>query len=142
MAFYYRIFAIPRFRSLLIWVAFVCMVYLVGIDLTILFQWYSNSLLKPSVGAEFRSRPLHYAWDRVDEKENGHCFNVDGFFIGSGSVNVFLNFLIFILVSHYQTIIRSPGLLTMSKPIPLLWRLRTTTRQQIILSAIFTLAGL
>ena len=33
------------------------------------------------------------------------------------------------------------GLLT-GKPIPLLWRLRVTLRQQIILMTIFTLAGL
>lgn len=93
------------------WVAIVCVVYLVGIDLTILFQWYSGPPLMRSVGAEFRSRPLHYAWDRVEETAQGHCFNVDSFFIGSGSVNVFLNFLIFILVSHYPIVCRPYGLL-------------------------------
>ena len=34
------------------------------------------------------------------------------------------------------------GLLTFGQPIPLLWRLRTTRKQQIILTALFTLAGL
>ena len=48
--------------------------------------------------AKIYSHPLHYAWDRVDESVKGHCFNVDDFFIGSGSVNVLLNFLIFVLV--------------------------------------------
>ena len=48
--------------------------------------------------AKTRSRPLHYAWDRVDESVQGHCFNVDDFFIGSGSANVGLNLLIFVLV--------------------------------------------
>ncbi|KAL8821238.1 MAG: hypothetical protein Q9191_007351 [Dirinaria sp. TL-2023a] len=74
--------------------------------------------------AKFAVRPIHYIWDRVDENVQGHCFNVNDFFIGSGSANVFLNTVIFLL------------------PLPLLWRLRTTVRQQLILLAIFTLAGL
>lgn len=80
---------------------------MVSIDLTILFQ----------------CRPIHYIWDRVDGNVQGHCFNVNDFFIGSGSANVFLNTVIFLLL------------------LPLLWRLRTTLRQQLILLAIFTLTG-
>ena len=41
LAFYYRIFAIARFRSILIWIGILCVVYMVSIDLTILFQWYA-----------------------------------------------------------------------------------------------------
>ncbi|KAL8685307.1 MAG: hypothetical protein Q9218_007847 [Villophora microphyllina] len=52
-----------------------------------------------------------------------HCINEDRFFIGSGSANVALNVIVFLL------------------PMPLLWRLRTSLRQQILLTAIFTLAG-
>ncbi|KAG6986724.1 hypothetical protein G7Y79_00073g098230 [Physcia stellaris] len=107
LAFYHRIFAVPRFRRTLVWVAIVCVVYMVGIDLTILFQ----------------CRPLHFVWDKADPTAQGHCFDEDKFFKGSGSVNVFLNFLIFAL------------------PIPLLFRLRTTFRQQMVLTAIFMLAG-
>ena len=44
------------------------------------------------------SHPIHYAWDRVDASTRGHCFNSDGLFIGSGSANVVLNFIIFVLV--------------------------------------------
>ncbi len=44
------------------------------------------------------SHPIHYAWDRADLSVQGHCFNVDGFFIGSGSANVAINFVIFVLV--------------------------------------------
>lgn len=53
--------------------------------------------------AKSRSQPIHYAWDRVKDPEGlyGHCYNVDAFFKGSGSVNVFLNTLIFVLVRPF-----------------------------------------
>lgn len=59
-----------------------------------------HELFSPAATTEAKisSRPLHYAWDRADEIVKGHCFNVDDFFIGSGSINVLLNFLIFVLV--------------------------------------------
>ncbi|KAL9003497.1 MAG: hypothetical protein Q9188_003638 [Gyalolechia gomerana] len=73
--------------------------------------------------AKYSIQPIHHAWNRPVDGGKGHCINDDRFFIGSGSVNVVLNVLVFVL------------------PMPLLWRLRTTTRQQVILTAIFTLAG-
>ncbi|KAI4241099.1 MAG: hypothetical protein L6R40_004738 [Gallowayella cf. fulva] len=66
------------------------------------------------------STPVHSFWDLGVP---GHCVNIDQFFIASGSVNVVLDFIIFIL------------------PIPLLWRLRTSLNQKLILTAIFTVAG-
>ncbi|KAL9011811.1 MAG: hypothetical protein Q9173_003382 [Seirophora scorigena] len=69
------------------------------------------------------SQPLDYAWNRALGTVEGHCINVDTFFIASGSCNTALNVVVFIL------------------PIPLLWRLRTTAKQQIVLTIIFTLAG-
>lgn len=39
-------------------------------------------------------------WDRVDGNDKGHCFNVRSFFIGTGSCNIGVNLLIFILVRH------------------------------------------
>ena len=92
--------------------------------------------------AKIRSHPVHYAWDRVDESVKGHCFNVDDFFIGSGSANVLLNFLIFVLVFFRRLWPRRGMILTFLQPIPLLWRLRTTLKQQIVLTILFTLAGL
>ncbi|KAL8670191.1 MAG: hypothetical protein Q9168_005256 [Polycauliona sp. 1 TL-2023] len=80
---------------------------MIAVDLTVIFQ----------------CQPIHYAWDQVLGTSQGHCINEYKFFVGSGSVNVILNVLVFVL------------------PMPLLWRLRTTPRQQIILTAIFTLAG-
>ncbi|KAL8964186.1 MAG: hypothetical protein Q9197_006996, partial [Variospora fuerteventurae] len=41
LAFYYRIFPVPAFRRILIWVAIVCTLYMIAIDLAIIFQWYS-----------------------------------------------------------------------------------------------------
>ncbi|KAL9055066.1 MAG: hypothetical protein Q9206_003284 [Seirophora lacunosa] len=107
LAFYYRIFPVPAFRRTVIWVAIVCTLYTVAIDLTIVFQ----------------CQPLDYAWNRAFGTVEGHCINVDTFFIASGSCNTTLNIIVFIL------------------PIPLLWRLRTTAKQQIVLTIIFTLAG-
>ena len=92
--------------------------------------------------AKIFSHPVHYAWDRVDESVKGLCFNVDDFFIGSGSANVLLNFVIFILVGSKCFSPRRKTILTFWQPIPLLWRLRTTLKQQIVLTALFTLAGL
>lgn len=40
LAFYYRIFDLRFFRRLLLWVGLLCTVYMVAIDLTIIFQWY------------------------------------------------------------------------------------------------------
>lgn len=54
--------------------------------------------LLPSYLLRKGSDPIHYAWNRADKSAHGHCFNVDAFFIGSGSINVALNFLIFVLV--------------------------------------------
>lgn len=107
LAFYYRIFPILLFRRFLLWIGVLSLAYWVSTNLTALFQCH----------------PIHYAWDRADQNVEGHCINVDNFFIGHGSVDVFINFLIFVL------------------PIPLLWRLRTTVKQKVILTALFILAG-
>ncbi|KAL9599289.1 MAG: hypothetical protein Q9219_003916 [cf. Caloplaca sp. 3 TL-2023] len=68
----------------------------------------------------FQCTPVHAFWD-VDTP--GHCINIDHFFLASGSINVLFDFIIFVL------------------PIPLLWRLRTSFSQKVVLTAIFTLAG-
>lgn len=47
---------------------------------------------------EMSSQPIHAAWDRATGFVPYHCINEDRFFIGSGSANVFLNFLVFVLV--------------------------------------------
>ena len=46
------------------------------------------------------SRPLHYAWDKAFPDAQGYCLDEDKFFQGSGSVNVVLNFVVFVLVSR------------------------------------------
>lgn len=68
----------------------------------------------------FQCTPVHSFWD---VGVPGHCINIDRLFIASGSINVVLDFIIFAL------------------PIPLLWRLRTSFNQRIVLTAIFTVAG-
>lgn len=49
---------------------------------------------------KFKSQPIHYAWDQARPGAEGHRFHELDFFIGSGSVNAALNFLIFVLVGH------------------------------------------
>lgn len=107
LAFYYRIFPILRFRRLVVWIGGASVAFAVSVVFS----------------AIFRCRPIDYAWDQGDGSIKGHCFGVQGFFIGSGSCNVGLNMLIFII------------------PMPLLWRLQVTVRQQIVLTMLFTLAG-
>ncbi|KAL8904400.1 MAG: hypothetical protein Q9207_003296 [Kuettlingeria erythrocarpa] len=68
----------------------------------------------------FQCTPVHSFWD---VGVPGHCINIDRFFLASGAVNVLLDFIIFAL------------------PIPLLWRLRTSFNQKLVLTAIFTVAG-
>ena len=46
------------------------------------------------------SRPLHFAWDKAFPDAQGYCIDEDKFFKGSGSVNVVLNFVVFLLVSE------------------------------------------
>ncbi|KAL8828860.1 MAG: hypothetical protein Q9170_006415, partial [Blastenia crenularia] len=68
----------------------------------------------------FQCTPVHAFWDTG---VSGQCVNIDRFFLASGSLNVILDFIIFAL------------------PIPLLWRLRASFNQKLILTAIFTVAG-
>ncbi|KAL8955608.1 MAG: hypothetical protein Q9193_006603 [Seirophora villosa] len=70
----------------------------------------------------FQCTPVQSFWGDAVPR---HCINIDHMFIASGSVNVALDFIIFAM-----------------QPIPLLWRLRTSFNQKIVLTAIFTLAGL
>ncbi|KAM0798429.1 hypothetical protein BDR22DRAFT_385247 [Usnea florida] len=84
LAFYYRIFPIFRFRRLVLWVALLSVVFILASLLVITFQ----------------CRPIHYAWDRVDGNIQGHCLNIEDYFVSSGSCNVAINLLIFILVRH------------------------------------------
>ena len=55
------------------------------------------------------SHPIHYAWDSTKSNPMGHCINIKNFFIGTGSCNVGLNLLIFLLVRHNTllTLLRS-----------------------------------
>lgn len=54
-----------------------------------------------SLNPNMCSQPIHFAWDQVRPGAKGRCFREDDFFIGSGSVNAGLNFLLFVLVGHH-----------------------------------------
>lgn len=83
------------------WVAILCTCSLIAFDLTVIFQWYSclSRRLFPALRGP-SSQPIHHAWNRPVDGGKGHCINDDRFFIGSGSVNVLLNVLVFVLVSR------------------------------------------
>ncbi|KAL9047561.1 MAG: hypothetical protein Q9206_006665 [Seirophora lacunosa] len=89
--------------------------------LYILAAFVTCYVLSVDFACLFQCTPVQSFWD---EAVPGHCINIDHMFIASGSMNVVLDFIIFAL------------------PIPLLWRLRTSFNQKIVLTAIFTVAGL
>lgn len=68
----------------------------------------------------FQCHPIRKFWE---PKQPGHCISALNDLIISGSINTILDFTIVCL------------------PVPLLWRLRTSTRQKFILTGIFLTAG-
>ena len=83
------------------------------------------------------STPIHRFWDLT---QPGHCVSGDNILLVPGAINCVLDFLIIILVgSTSQSETRA---LTDSKPLPLLWRLRTSVPQKGVLTGIFVCAGL
>ena len=103
LSFYYRIFALAKFRRLVIWVAGLCLIFTTSIVLASVFQWYLpvvNTAKRQSTNCY--SRPIHYAWDNALENSKGHCINVDRFIISVGSVNLAINLLIFIMVGLHN----------------------------------------
>lgn len=143
LAFYYRIFPVPGFRRLLIWVAGLCLLYTIGGGLATIFQWYAETT-RSTFRLTFWSDPVSYLWDRIGPYASGHCLDAKGLVTGIGCTNTALNCLLFILVSYTRTKMVPIRWIAHSydQPIPLLRRLRTTLKQQIVLGLIFTLASL
>ena len=48
------------------------------------------------------SQPIHHSWDQVVGTSKGRCINEYRFFVGSGSANIVLNILVFILVCDWK----------------------------------------
>ncbi|KAL8859341.1 MAG: hypothetical protein Q9178_004279 [Gyalolechia marmorata] len=83
--------------------------------------------------------PIRKYWYR---KEAGHCADGDEIMLVPGSIDVVLNFIIVSLASLNFECCDS-GILAndLIKPIPLLWKLRTTTLQKSVLTGVFICAG-
>lgn len=65
------------------------------------------------IKANVSSRPIHYAWDIFNENITGQCMKMKQFYIVIGSVNVFLNVVLFLLVRSCGINNRRPrGLMT------------------------------
>lgn len=74
-----------------------------------------------SIAAIFGCTPVSFFWDK---NQPGSCMDEVNFFRWNGVANIFLDFLILLL------------------PLPMLWRMRTSRRQKLILTGIFLLGGL
>ncbi|KAI4251343.1 MAG: hypothetical protein LQ352_004909 [Teloschistes flavicans] len=119
----YLVCQVLNFRRILLIIAGFVTCYVIAVDFVCLFQWYALPKCQPcprDLSLTCTSTPIHSFWD---VGVPGHCINIDNFFIGSGSVNVVLDFIIFAM------------------PIPLLWRLRTSFNQKLVLTLVFTVAG-
>ena len=105
LAFYHRIFAVPTFQKLVIWMAIVNTVYMVAIELTLLLQWWiiPADFVILLYGADICSRPIHYVWDQVNPHVHGQCIDLSKFFVSSGSINTLLNLIIFVLVIQLKS---------------------------------------
>lgn len=86
------------------------------------------------------SVPVQTFWD-VQGRLNARCVNVDILFLATGGINCFLDVFIVAMVCIKERSCKDSKL-TLRKPIPLLWRLRTTNSQKIVLTSIFIVAGL
>ncbi|KAL8687901.1 MAG: hypothetical protein Q9224_005020 [Gallowayella concinna] len=104
----YRIFPIVQFRRLLtLGLVFVVSLTVACVVVTI-----------------FQCIPVHKFWETLGGKLapqlGGQCINVRHYFIISGSINTFTDFVL------------------LAMPIPILWRLRTGKPQKLLLTGIFT----
>lgn len=106
--FQYRIFPIVQFRRILSW----CNHFVVCLTITCI------------IVSVFQCVPIHAFWDTLAGKLapelGGRCIDVELYFLISGSLNAATDFVLLAL------------------PIPILWRLRTSQPQKLILTGIFT----
>ena len=53
-----------------------------------------------AIETEACSHPIHHAWDQARPDAKGHCLRDDRILMGSGSINVIINFVIFVIVNE------------------------------------------
>ncbi|KAL8801103.1 MAG: hypothetical protein Q9182_004696 [Xanthomendoza sp. 2 TL-2023] len=108
LCFMHRIFPIVQFRRLLT----LSLVFVVSLTVACV------------VVTIFQCIPVYKFWETLGGKLTpqlgGQCINVRLYFIISGSINTFTDFVL------------------LAMPIPILWRLRTGKPQKLLLTAIFT----
>ena len=109
LLFEYRIFPIIQFRNIV-----KC-----ALAFTIAL---TTACLLVSV---FQCAPIHAFWDtlngRLSPQLGGRCINVVSYFLIAGGINTATNFIFLAL------------------PIPVLWRLKTSRSQKLLLTAIFSI---
>ena len=77
--------------------------------------------LSAFVSAIFQCIPVDAFWTKMAGRLGGRCLDSLSFFIITGSLNAGFNFIL------------------LAMPIPLLWRLRTSILQKLILTVIFVI---
>ncbi|CAD6594490.1 MAG: hypothetical protein ASARMPRED_000389 [Alectoria sarmentosa] len=106
--FQYRIFPIVQFRRILLW----CNHFVVCLTITCILV------------SIFQCIPIHDFWDTLAAKlasnSGGRCIDVELYFLIVGAINAATDFVLLAL------------------PIPILWRLRTSQPQKLVLTGIFT----
>lgn len=107
--FQYRIFPIVQFRRILLWALHFVICLTIACVLVSVFQCV----------------PIHAFWDtlagQLAPELGGRCIDVELYFLISGSINAATDFVLLAL------------------PIPILWRLRTSQPQKLVLTGIFTM---
>lgn len=107
--FQYRIFPVVQFRRVLLW----CNKFVILLTI---------SCVTVSI---FQCIPVHAFWDTLAgalaPKLGGRCINVETYFLIAGAINAATDFTLLAL------------------PIPILWRLRTSQPQKLVLTGIFTM---
>lgn len=118
-----RIFPIAQLRLVLLITTAAVLCFTFTCLMIVIFQWYVSACIVTDISDASISVPVHTFWD-VQDRIFAHCVNFDNLFLISGAVNCFLDVFI------------------VAMPLPLLWRLRTTNSQKLVLTSIFAVAGL
>ena len=108
LLFEYRIFPIIQFRNIIKW----ALAFTVALTTACLFV------------SVFQCTPIHAFWDtltgRLSPELGGRCINVESYFLIAGGINTATQFIFLAL------------------PIPVLWRLKTSRSQKLLLTGIFS----
>lgn len=92
-----------------------------GISWFLIIGYFVSCVIASIAGCS----PVSYLWDQFkDPNAQGSCFNEIAFFRWNGIANMLLDILMLVL------------------PLPMVWRMRMSRRQKVLLTGIFCMGGL